>query len=153
MRSRPVLKLATFTLALLFLGGCGHTLSPLYEDYRVDDVRTDGQDILALIEHAVTDAGWTLDEADAPNVVSTAEATVTHWGLYKVVVSIDVAPVNGTHVRVFVHPYRIYIWGSRSKMPYMSRRIRNFVIPELTETLSNQGILDADVRLSDDTTT
>jgi len=153
MRSRPALKLATFTLVLLFLGGCGHTLSPLYEDYRVDDDRTDGQDILALIEHAVTDAGWTLDEADAPNVVSTSEATVTHWGLYKVVVSIDVAPVNGTHVRVFVHPYRVYIWGSRSKMPYMSRRIRNFVIPELTETLSDQGILDADVRLADDTTT
>ena len=152
MRSTPALKLASFTLALLFLGGCGHTLSPLYEDYRVDD-RTNGQDILALIEHAVIDAGWTLDEPDAPNVISTAEATVTHWGLYKVVVSIDVAPINGTHVRVFVHPYRVYIWGSRSKIPYMSRRIRNFVIPELTETLSNQGILDADVRLADDTTT
>jgi len=153
MRSSPALKLASFTLALLFVGGCGHTLSPLYEDYRVDNDRTDGQDILALIEYAVIDAGWTLDEPDAPNVVSTSEATVTHWGLYKVVVSIDVAPINGTHVRVFVHPYRVYIWGSRSKMPYMSGRIRNFVIPELTETLSNQGILDADVRLADDTTT
>jgi hypothetical protein len=125
----------------------------LYEDYQISDATAGHADVRGLIEDAVTSAGWTLDEPDAPNVVSTEEATVTHWGLYKVVVSLDVVPINNEHVRVFVHPYRVYIWGSRSKMPYMSRRIRNFVIPDLSETLADHGIVDVEVNLADDTST
>jgi len=153
MISSPIVRLGILIVTPFLLGGCGHTLSPLYEDFRVDEGETSGNDIHALIEIAVIEAGWTLDEPDAPNVVSTSEATVTHWGLYKVVVSIDVAPINGSHVRVYVHPYRVYVWGSRSKLPYMSRRIRNFVLPDLTVTLADQGIFDLDVQLADDTTT
>jgi hypothetical protein len=139
--------------AIVVLAGCGHSLSPLYEDYRISTEAVGDADIHVLIEQAVIDAGWTIDEPDAPNVVSTAEATVTHWGLYKVVVSLDVVAINNEHVRVFVHPYRIYIWGSRSKMPYMSRRIRNFVIPDLSETLADRGIIDVEINLADDTST
>jgi len=137
---------------MLLLAGCAGSLSPLYEDYRISE-SAKGSNLHDLVEQAVLDAGWILDEPDAPNVVSTEEVTVTNWGLYRVVVSLDVVPINKVHVRVYVHPYRVYAWGSRSKMPYMSRRVRNFVLPHLSDTLAAHGIVDVEVNLADDTST
>lgn len=135
---------------LLVASGCGHSLSPLYEDFRIRDA-SDTADLRPVMEKALTEAGWTLDDPDAPNIVSTSESTVAHWGLYKVVVSLDLAAINGSHVRVFVHPYRVYAWGSRSKMVYMSRRVRNHVFPELTQALAQQGIRSVEIDLADET--
>lgn len=140
-------RIAILLVTSLSTIGCGHALSPLFKDYRIDDESTRGQDIGDLLERAVEDAGWEIDKPDAPNVVSTKEETVAHWGLYKLVVSLDVVPINGTHVRVFVHPYRVYVWGSRSKMFYMGRRVRNFVVPGLTDALTDVGVITLDVEV------
>lgn len=151
MSCRPRTHVIIFPFIIL-LAGCAHTLSPLFEDYRIDRSQAPIDSIHTAIERAVVDAGWTLDDPPAPNVVSTDELSVAEWGLYKVVVSLDVVPIDGTYVRVYVHPYRVYLWGSRSKMPYMSRRVRNFVFPDLSETLAKNGIVGLDVSLAADTT-
>ena len=145
---------ARYTLVLCYIlvaAGCSQTLSPLYADFPIDEKVADEEDFQALVESAVLDAGWTLKAPDAPNAVSTNESTVAHWGLYKVVVSLDVVPVNRSHVRVFVHPYRVYVWGSRSKMLYMSRRVRNHVVPDIREAFESSGILAVDVEMASDT--
>ena len=74
-------------------------------------------------------------------MVSTTEIEIVEWGLYDVRVSLDVAPINDKFVRVYVHPYRQYFYGSRSKMSYLNRRVRSYVFPDLAEAFQKQGIL------------
>ena len=66
---------------------------------------------------------------------------IAEWGLYDVRVSIDVIPINQKFVRVYVHPYRQYFYGSRSKMSYMNRRVREYVFPDLAEAFESRGIV------------
>ena len=149
MKFEPSVRLGFVTVVLIAATGCGRTLSSLYEDYRIEDAPLSSIEVYEAIKESVVEAGWTLGESPAPNVISTEEATVSQWGLYKVVVSIDVAPISGKHVRVFFHPYRVYLWGARSKMPYLSRRVRNFVLPDLTTALAKHDIVALDVDLAE----
>ncbi len=99
------------------------------------------QSIQDRIADALVAAGWELDEAPSENAVSTKEVEIAEWGLYDVRVSLDVVPINNKFVRVYVHPYRQYFYGSRSKMSYMNRRVREYVFPELAEAFQAQGIV------------
>ncbi len=143
------MKSLTCHITLLFFvaatAGCSGSLSPLYSDFRIED-RDAGADstttpIQVDIGEALQEAGWVLDDAASDNAVSTTERKVIHWGLYKVVVSLDVVPINNKFVRVYVHPYRHYFYGSRSKMGYMNRRVRTAVFPELTAAFKSRGIV------------
>jgi len=99
------------------------------------------QSIQDRIADALLAAGWELDEAPSENAVSTKEVEIAEWGLYDVRVSLDVIPINDKFVRVYVHPYRQYFYGSRSKMSYMNRRVREYVFPELAEAFRARGIV------------
>jgi len=99
------------------------------------------QSIQDRIAEALVAAGWELDEAPSENAVSTKEVEIAEWGLYDVRVSLDVVPINDKFVRVYVHPYRQYFYGSRSKMSYMNRRVREYVFPELSEAFLARGIV------------
>ena len=140
----------------VLLSGCGGTLSPLYADFRIeepavsvpgDSVQTTVVDsVLALsikerIASALIEAGWELDDAPSENSVSTKEIEIAEWGLYDVRVSLDVVPINDKFVRVYVHPYRQYFYGSRSKMSYMNRRVRTYVFPDLADAFQARGII------------
>lgn len=72
--------------------------------------------------------------------MATAPRRLRHWGLYSIVVSIDAVPVGERHVRLFVHPYRHYITGGRSKIPYLKGSIRRRVMADLDRTLKAQGL-------------
>jgi len=160
----------TSTIVLLFVvgTGCGSTLSPLYADFRIDTPpapatqvdssmaevavppdsattrppdSTAHRSIQDRIASALVQAGWELDEAPSANALSTREVEIIDWGLYDVRVSLDVVPVNDKFVRVYVHPYRQYFWGSRSKMSYMNHRVRSYVFPDLADAFKVQGIV------------
>lgn len=136
--------------------GCSGSLSPLYADFRIDEARAsadsdslanakvDSLEDLSIqkrISDALIEVGWELDEAPSENAVSTSEVEIVDWGLYDVRVSLDVVPINQKFVRVFVHPYRQYFFGSRSKMSYMNRRVRSYVLPDLTNAFRARGIV------------
>jgi len=141
------------------LGGCAPSFSPLYRDYdvepasnrdqaeyavtssaeRQDTERTD-DDLYARIRAALADAGWTETDSAAPNAVSTETRSLSNWGIYRVVVSLDVVPVGEHHVRVLFHPARRYFTGGRSKIPYLDSGLRRALLPDLNEALSKQGL-------------
>ncbi|ARA92962.1 hypothetical protein AWN76_007170 [Rhodothermaceae bacterium RA] len=50
------------------------------------------------------------------------------------------APIGDDYVRVFFHPYRQYVTGGRSKIPYLSRRLRRMLIPPLDEHFQAAGL-------------
>ncbi|QXD14308.1 hypothetical protein GQ464_012760 [Rhodocaloribacter litoris] len=128
-------------LLLLVVGGagCSPSLSPLYRDYEVAGAGA-ATDLRGRIEVALRQAGWHLVEADAPNVVATEARTITNWGLYKVQASLEVAPLGERHVRVFIHPYRKFFTGGRSKIPYLRGSLRRAILPALTRAFEAQGL-------------
>jgi hypothetical protein len=145
---------------LLFLcfaaisSGCAPSLSPLYRDYDVErpsevglvessggvSENTGDRDVNARIREALADAGWTEAAAAAPNAISTEPRQLSNWGLYRVLVSLDVVPVGDRHVRVLFHPVRRYFTGARSKIFYLDGGMRRALLPELNEAFEAQGL-------------
>ncbi len=139
--------------------GCAPSFSPLYRDYDIGPVETGqvraeraqadpstaslsraGDEVYDRIRTALAEAGWTEAEAAAPNVISTESRTYRDWGLYRVLVSLDVVPIGGQHVRVLFHPVRRYFTGGRSKIPYLDGGMRRDLLPALNEAFKAQGL-------------
>lgn len=141
-----------FVAAMLVVGGCTPSLAPLYGDFRYvapdSAEEAAGADrpptelLVEEIREGVLEAGWTLAESPAPNVIATEPKTVSRWGLYRVEVYIEVSPISGHYVRVLVHPYRVYFTGHRSKMPFLKGSIRRAVFPDLRRAFEPRGIID-----------
>ena len=124
-------------IVLLYALACSPSLYPLYRDYEVNQ---HSAPVRQRLERALADAEWELVDHGAPNAVATAPRRLRHWGLYSIVVSIEAVPVGNRHVRLFVHPYRYYITGGRSKIPYLKGSIRRRVMAELDAKLEAQGL-------------
>jgi len=126
--------------ALLFLSACSPSLSPLYRDYAIapGDTAVDERITAALVA-----AGWDTLQTSIPNTIATDEKVLSHWGVYRVTASLEVTPLGGDHVRVFVHPYRKYIFGGKGKILYLTRRIRTKFMPELNRALNENGLVAA----------
>lgn len=136
------LPLAAVLAVLFLLPACAPSLAPLYSDYEVRaDAPLPDDALRARIEAALEDAGWTITPAPAPNAVATEAQTFRRWGLYDVTAALEVVPFRGDHVRIYVHPYRHYVTGGRSKIPYLSGRLRASVLRDLNASLAEQGLV------------
>lgn len=125
-------------LVALFFSGCAPSLSPLYRDFAVpasDSLKAD-----ARIAAALKDAGWEVASMSTPNTITTQERTISHWGIYRVDVSLEIVPVGPTHVRVLFHPYRKFFTGNRSKIPYMAKRLQRRTMPQVARALQSHGL-------------
>lgn len=144
---------STILSLLLLLTGCAPSVSPLYRDYAVRPTEgvASGPDAAATEEvydrlrSALTAAGWTEAAPVAPNVLSTEPREFGHWGLYAVLVSLDVVPMYERYVRVQFHPVRRYVTGGRSKIPYLGGGLRQAILPELNEALEARGFQSIEV--------
>jgi hypothetical protein len=133
------------------VSGCAPSFSPLYRDYDVEpaaraaddglsEAAVDDADVYARIRAALTEAGWTEAAPAAPNVISTEPRQLSDWGLYRVVVSLDVVPVGEQHVRVLFHPSRRYFTGAQTKIPYLSGGMRGALLPDLNDAFEARGL-------------
>ncbi|BBM68551.1 hypothetical protein [Rhodothermus marinus] len=129
-----------FFLPVLLLGlagtGCSPRLVPLYYDYCLPD--TTGPS-LQPVARALASEGWEVSQSDSLHL-ETAPRSLQHWGLYRVVVRLEAVPVDGRFVRVFIHPYRHYITGRRSKIPYLPAGLRATLLPRLHAALKAEGL-------------
>jgi len=144
--------LLSLCFAVLIVG-CAPSLSPLYRDYDVEPAAMNASpeederpaeeasgDIYDRIRAALAEAGWTQTPSAAPNVISTEPRELSDWGIYRVVVSLDVVPAGERHVRVLFHPARVYFTGGRSKIPYLGSGLRRALLPDLNEAFETQGL-------------
>jgi len=92
------------------------------------------------VEKALRNSGWILISSTIPDVVTTDSRRVRHWGLYAIVVSLEAVPIGGGHVRLLVHPYREYVWGTRSKIPFLNGTIRRSVLRDVDAAMSAQAL-------------
>ena len=143
--SAYVLRLMAGLLILVSLPACSPSLSPLYRDYEVytpDDGTTDGSetDIWTSIEAALTEAEWEIAPASAPNIVATELRKTNEWIMYDVVVQLEVAPIGDRYVRVYIHPYRKWFTGNRSKIPYLKGSLRRSLLPKLNDAFEAHNL-------------
>ena len=142
-----MLRLRSFVLmaaAALTLAACAPSVSPLYRDYEVRAMGASEEtspDVYARIRVALAEAGWTETDADVPNVVSTEPRQVSGWGLFRTEISLDVAPIGDSHVRVLFHPIRYSLLGGRTKIAYLGRGARRFILPDLNAAFEEQGFV------------
>lgn len=142
---------STILSLLLLLTGCAPSVSPLYRDYDVSPAAAAAPDPTASeaiherLRSALAAAGWTEAPPAAPNVLSTEPREFGHWGLYAVLVSLDVVPMYERYVRVQFHPVRRYVTGGRSKIPYLGGGLRQAILPELNEALEARGFQSIEV--------
>jgi hypothetical protein len=124
----------------LFLAACSPSLAPLYRDYEVEPTGLPESTLYENIETALQESDWELAPASAPNVVATESRQINNWGLYRVIVSLEIIPVGGDYVRVYIHPYRKFFTGSRSKIPFLRANLRRSVLTELNTAMEAQGL-------------
>ena len=122
---------------LLLMTACAPSLLPLYGDYKVNSAEGPLND---TIRESLLEAGWQIADSDVASLFPTEERTFSRWGIYSVVVSLDVTPIGDDYVRVLVHPYRKFLTGGRSKIPYLSRRQRHKILIDLTESFESRGL-------------
>ena len=126
---------------------CSPTLYPLYRDYEHGFT---GSPPLQQIEEALKEAGWELTTAPSPNAVATVDREIRDWLLYKVVVQVEAVPIGTRHVRLFVHPYRVYVTGSRSKIPFLKRGIRRRIIRDIDQAFQSYDLVAVGTDMSRD---
>jgi hypothetical protein len=128
-------------VVVLLLFGCAPSMDPLYRDFeRSDALPTDRTADRTVFEAALREAGWTPLPLEAGPAVATAPRTHARWGIYNVVVTLEVLPLGHNHVRVLIHPYREYAWGTRSKLPYLTAPLRRRFIPQLERAFETHGL-------------
>jgi len=129
-------------VGVLFLActstGCSPSFHPLYKDYRHN---FDGNIPLDLIETTLIQEGWEIVDSPSANTVTTAERRIRNWLIYKVIVYVEVIPISSKHARLLIHPYRVFITGSRSKIPFLKRSIRRGIINDLDRAFESHNIL------------
>ena len=121
----------------LSVTACAPSISPLYRDFQVQQAE---EPVAERIEAALAEAGWQVVPASAPNAVATEERKVKSWALYSVVVSLEVVPVGEEYVRLYLHPYRKYFTGSRSKIPFLDGSLQRALLKDLYEAFNKEGL-------------
>ena len=135
-------SISKFLFGVLFLTftsiGCSPSLHPLYKDYQHN---FDGHLPVDLIEEILIESGWKIVDSLSPNTVTTAQRRIRNWLVYKVIVHVEVIPISPKHARLLIHPYRVFITGTRSKIPFLRRSIRRSVISDLDQAFEAHNIV------------
>jgi len=144
---KALLSLGALVALFWVLPACTPSLHPLYQDYEVKPHSASTQERL---QKALIDSGWTLKSSTIPGIVTTDNRQVRQWGLYAIVVSLEAVPIGGGHVRLLLHPYREYVWGTRSKIPFLNGSIRRSVLRDLDAAMSAQALTAVGTGISRD---
>lgn len=133
-----MVRLAALAL-LLALTACAPRFSPPYRDY---EVRTDEADVTEHLREAAEAAGWTLAAPVDSAVVSTAPRRVDTGLFSKTDAALDLVPLDGGFVRVYVRgERRSLIFGGRTKVYALDGALRQAVLGPLSEALSERGLV------------
>ena len=139
------MRLAFSLLLLLSVAaaGCAPSITPLYRDFEPERhlIASAPDSVRADVRAALADAGWTVREPSVDGFVTTEERVLGERLLYRVVTSLDVALIGDRAVRVYIHPYRRYVTGSRSKLGFLSGGMERDILPDLRNAFERHGLV------------
>lgn len=125
-------------LTVLALVGCAPRLSPPYRDY---EVRTDSTEVTTLLRAAATSAGWALATSLDPAVATTAPREVATGLGSRTDAALDLVPLNGGFVRVYVRAEKRSWLSGRTKVYALDDGLRQSVLGPLSEALAERGLV------------
>lgn len=125
-------------LSVLALTACAPRLSPPYRDY---EVRAEPSDVTTLLQEAASDAGWALAESLDPAVVTTAPRQVASGLGSRTAAVLDLVPLDGGFVRVYVRAEKRSWLGGRTKVYALDGDLRRSVLGPLSTALSERGLV------------
>lgn len=125
-------------LSLLALVACAPRLSPPYRDY---EVRTEAGGTVDLLREAVEAAGWTLAPSLDPAIVTTESREVATGLGSRTEAALDLVPLDGGYVRVYVRAERRSLLGGRTKVYALDGALRQAVFAPLSEALAGRGLV------------
>lgn len=134
-------RIVTAVVLMTVLAGCSPRLSPLYRDYEVTaESNLENGAVFERIDRGLRAAGWVPAKGITDNILATETRQFREWGLYKIVVDLEIAPVSGDYVRLLVHPYRVYFTGKKSKIPYLRGSLARSVFASLHDEFEKEGL-------------
>ena len=136
------MRLLVFVL-LLGLGAtaCAPRLSPPYRDYGIREAAPDSSDLQRQLRAAVLEAGWEIDPSPSPAIVSTKNRRVSQGFLSTTDAALDLVPLDGEYVRVYVRAEKRSFLGGRSKVYALSPGLRHSVLSPLSDALERRGLV------------
>lgn len=123
---------------VLLVSACAPRLSPTYRDFR-HSVSADT--LQATLRTAAEEAGWAPAPSPDPQVVATAPRPV--GGLGRTVASVEMVPLGGGVVRVWVRGETRGLFG-RTKLYGLSPTVREQVLSSLSAALAARGFQPLD---------
>ncbi len=126
-------RLAFLVLAVTLVG-CASRLSPPYRDY---EVRAEPPNLTGQLREAAVEAGWEMAVARDTAIVTTARQRVAP----RTDVELDLVPLSGGYVRVYVRAERRSLLGGRSKLYALDADLRASVLGPLSDALRTRGLV------------
>ena len=121
------------------VAGCAPRLSPPYRDY---EARAVGGALAAELRAAAVEAGWEIAPSRDPRVVTTAPRRVATGLASRTEAALDLVPLDGGHVRVYVRAERrSTVFGGRSKVYALDPGLRAAALAGLTDALRQRGLV------------
>ncbi len=124
----------------LLLVACAPRLTPPYRDFRVG---APDPTLTTLVREAAVEAGWSLDVAPASSVVTTAPR-VLGGTLTPTTARLEIVPMSGDVVRVWVRGEARGLIGGRTKLFALSPSLRERALGTLTDALVARGLRPLD---------
>ena len=128
-------------LLALGLAACAPRLSPAYRDFEVRAAMPAADTLLdARLRRALAASDWSLAPQETPYVLSTEPRDVGG----RVRAALDLVPVDGGYVRVYVRASKGRLFGGRGKVYALDERLRRVVLADLSEALEVEGLFPLD---------
>jgi len=96
-------------------------------------------EMLNQVRQVLEDSGWILRPADVENAVATEPRKFANWLFYSVHAELEVVVIGGKYVRLFIHPWRRYMWGSWGRIPYLKSGLAIAVFESVDSAFQDAG--------------
>ena len=138
--NRPASRLALLGVAAALLAGCAPRLTPPYRDYEVRAELAD-EALTRQLDAAAREAGWTPVRSNDPRVVSTEAQPVSEGLLSRTSAALDLVPLDGGFVRVYVRAEKRSVLGGRAKVFALDGDLRASVLGPISDALASRGLV------------
>lgn len=136
----PVALLGALLVLICVASGCTPKITALYRDFEHPTDPADREAVLRESTLALEAAGWPIAPSPQEGTLRTERKTVQHRLIYRVQAWVEVIPVGERHVRVLLHPYRVYPFGFETKMGYMTGALERRLVAPLREAFEERGL-------------
>lgn len=128
-------------LLVVLVAACAPHLTPPYRDFRA---AVPDSSLTERMCEAATEAGWALAPAPTATIVTTAPRQIG-GGLSPTTAVLEMIPLSGDVVRVWVRGESRGVLGGRTKLYALTPSLRERMLGELSTALSARGLraLDA----------